>query len=155
MPKRILIWDDLRHGTGVPVIDEQHRRLIAAINVLYDGVEIGLPHGALRHSLASVLALADRHFAVEEAIMRAHGYPDLARHESEHRALIAHASNLVNALDPARPARTALAFAYLVDWAEAHILQADKAAGAFVAARTQRPEPALADGSSALPEPPR
>ncbi|MDA8095758.1 MAG: hypothetical protein M0T84_17985, partial [Betaproteobacteria bacterium] len=83
-------------------------------------------------------------------------HPDLARHESEHRALIAHASNLVNALDPARPARTALAFAYLVDWAETHILQADKAVGEFLAARTGgRLEPALAEAASDPPEPPR
>lgn len=135
MPKRVLIWEDARHSVGVPAIDGQHRRIVAGINALYEAVAQDLPHDSIRQALVDLVRMIDEHFAFEEVLMHAHDFPDVKAHEVEHRALIEQATNLVNAITPARPARTAVASAYLIDWAEQHILHADKAIGAFLAGK--------------------
>jgi hemerythrin len=151
MPKRVLTWEEARHSVGVPAIDDQHRHIVARINVLYEAIAQDLPHDDIRQALADLVHMADEHFAFEEALMREHGFPDVEAHEIEHRGLIEEATNLLKALTPSRPARTAVASAYLIDWAEQHILHADKAIGVFLASKglTGCSDPAPQPGTGA------
>lgn len=65
---------------GVTVIDSQHARLFDLINQLED-------HGAgLAALLTGFEQYAERHFLVEEELMKAHDYPGLAMHLAAHDA---------------------------------------------------------------------
>jgi hemerythrin len=69
---------------GVTVIDFQHAQLFALIDQLTSHT------GQLTDLLAGFNTYAERHFAMEEALMEAHAYPEreahLAAHEGYRRA---------------------------------------------------------------------
>ncbi|MDA8095865.1 MAG: bacteriohemerythrin [Betaproteobacteria bacterium] len=135
MPTRVLNWEKARHSVGIPAIDEQHRRIVAEINALHQAAAKEIPHDAVRQLLGNLIQAIDRHFAYEERLMQSHSFPDMETHKAEHREIVEHATHLFNALTPARPLRTELALAYLTDWTERHVLEADKWLGVFLAAR--------------------
>ncbi|MDA8384001.1 MAG: hemerythrin family protein [Betaproteobacteria bacterium] len=135
MQKRVLKWEEARHSLGIPLIDEQHRKIILGINTLHQAVAKALPHDAVRSLLANLIQLIDQHFSFEEALMQEYAFPETESHRLEHRAIVAHARHLLNALTPARPLRTKLAVADLTAWTERHVLASDRALGAFLIAQ--------------------
>lgn len=80
------LWS-LTYETGHPEVDRQHQRLFGMINELQ--AAMSRHHG--REILGPLLKdLADytlEHFAAEEALMRASGFPDLERHQLLHAEL--------------------------------------------------------------------
>lgn len=65
-----------------------------------------------------------------------HGFPDMESHIEEHRRLLQQLNNLIKEyLRAPRQSKAALISAFLTDWAEQHILQADKELGEFLAAK--------------------
>lgn len=72
-------------STGVPLLDEHHRRIFQWLAELESAA-------ASERTLSSVYALVRlkhytrEHFAAEEALMKSAGYPDLDAHKAEHAA---------------------------------------------------------------------
>ncbi|MDO8340547.1 MAG: bacteriohemerythrin [Candidatus Woesebacteria bacterium] len=70
-------------STGVPVLDEQHKAIFQWLAELESAT-------AERRTLFGVYVITRlkhymrEHFAAEEAMMKAAGYPDLAQHQAEH-----------------------------------------------------------------------
>lgn len=78
---------------GVPMLDEQHRRLNDLLNQIGLALSAGEPPDALRDRLGELLAYAEHHFAAEEALMERHQLVDqehlqLTHHRAEHRQLL-------------------------------------------------------------------
>lgn len=132
MEKQALTWNDHHHNIGIRSIDEQHRQMVALVNALNDAIAHNRHWEEVKAKLEELLHFTATHFAHEENLMRDHGFPHLKQHEAEHQALLAHATNLLNKITPTRPVRVAIASAYLTDWAEHHILHADKEVGQFL-----------------------
>ena len=82
----LMLWTE-ELSVGVEALDEDHRKLFAMVNGLFDAIEDGtgtvLP-GALFDAL---LDYTRDHFAREEALMAARRYPGLAAHRTEHAEL--------------------------------------------------------------------
>jgi hemerythrin len=73
-------------SVGVEALDEDHRRLFAMVNRLFDALDGG--DGDLLGPLFDALVDYTRdHFAREEALMAARHYPALAAHRAEHLQL--------------------------------------------------------------------
>jgi hemerythrin len=78
---------------GLPAIDDDHRRLVAAIN------RIGLDLREASYSLALELfeeleREARAHFDREEDLLERHGYPEVARHRRYHAELLERVAEL-------------------------------------------------------------
>ncbi|GAA0580342.1 hemerythrin family protein [Caenispirillum bisanense] len=83
-----LIWRD-QMAVGHPVIDDDHRALIAIINDFEAEAERGAGVEALSTTLRRLHAYARDHFAREEAVQARIGFPFHDAHAQEHRRLLA------------------------------------------------------------------
>jgi hemerythrin len=81
-------WNE-SFSVGHPGLDEQHRKLFGAINDLYDATRGRQATAESRRALEFLIDYTRTHFADEEALMEAKGYPGLAEHRAEHMELIA------------------------------------------------------------------
>lgn len=73
------------YSVGNKAIDADHQSLFALIREL-EATDIS--DGYLDHILWRLEQYAAGHFAREEALMRAGGYPDLDEHTAQHRAFV-------------------------------------------------------------------
>ncbi len=74
-------------ATGIPELDEQHRELLGQIGSLFAAARQG-DAAHTREALAYLERYAREHFATEERIMRAVGYPQLVDHLALHAAFV-------------------------------------------------------------------
>ena len=136
MKKLELVWNEDRHGVGIALIDEQHQQIIDMVNQLANAVAAGVKTDVLKEMLEDMLLFVCEHFAVEERLMAEHGYPDMEGHIQEHLRMYQQLNNLIKTVLRATGGnRAALVSAFLTDWAEQHILQADKELGGFLVAQ--------------------
>lgn len=82
-----LIWQ-ASYDCGEPVIDREHRELFRLANELLDVAMAEAPAARINAALDALLSHVIVHFAREEAILRRHGYADVAHHADLHRHLI-------------------------------------------------------------------
>jgi hemerythrin len=75
--------------TGIHEIDEQHKILFEVVERLDQAVTSEDKWSAVHYALVELENFVKVHFAVEEALMRLHGYPDLDAHIGTHRAFAA------------------------------------------------------------------
>ena len=69
---------------GIAEIDAQHKELFALLAMLEENVGKRYTFQAARDALNQLTSYATIHFAIEESLMRIHGYPDLQAHMAEH-----------------------------------------------------------------------
>lgn len=132
--------DDYR--IGVPEIDKEHEQLLALINetgVLLDKDEIDI-HILAKNLIKRLGAYAQTHFQHEEAYMKLHNDPELARQEKEHAAFIKQVSEIsVDDSLKIRDLEDLLNF--LVQWLFHHILCSDMMIGQNADANQEKKDP--------------
>ncbi len=74
--------------TGVTEVDHEHRELVELINRLHDELGGKAPKETVSDFLGEVFARISAHFALEESIMRKHGYDEYAEHKNDHEKLL-------------------------------------------------------------------
>lgn len=116
------------HVVGVAEIDEQHTEMFALANrlcaTLRDGDDL------MGESLFKVLlAYTEYHFATELKLMLQHGYPDRKAHDAEHERLVLELRRFGPELGD-KDAQFLRDF--FTTWLLEHILEHDKALGAFL-----------------------
>lgn len=82
----LLQWND-RYSVGNPAVDHEHRELIDLINTLHAALRAGGGEG-VEGFFGDLYRAISSHFALEEQLMRTHGYPEYAGHKQEHEALL-------------------------------------------------------------------
>ena len=80
--------------TGVTKVDQQHQKLVAMVNALYEAMKDGSGQDVLGKVLNGLVDYTRTHFATEEALMNQFGYPGLATHKIEHDKLTAQVAEL-------------------------------------------------------------
>jgi hemerythrin len=71
--------------TGIEEIDRQHKVLFDALDRIVQAVGDKARWAAVHFSLDELSDFVRIHFAVEEALLRMHGYADVESHLAEHR----------------------------------------------------------------------
>ena len=74
--------------TGIPDVDHEHRELVDLINSLHDRIGERADRETVSAFLGEVFARISAHFALEETIMRKHGYDEYEAHKAEHERLL-------------------------------------------------------------------
>ncbi|HEX9082826.1 MAG TPA: bacteriohemerythrin [Holophagaceae bacterium] len=116
-------WDP-RYETGIELIDAQHRRLFASVQALssvFEGAEVT---PLLRKALDALLDDTVAHFRMEEELMQRFGYPGFAAHASEHARLVGEIDRLMVTVTSGKPISPQIS-AFLADWLQHHVLEAD------------------------------
>ncbi len=124
----IFPWND-SFDTGLPEIDEQHRRLVQLLNSLASHIAFGSGVPEVSVLLDELADYAVYHFETEESIWHAHfsGDPLEVAHLASHRSFVDTVAKLrhagtIQSLDSVLEA----ILAFLTRWLAAHILESDR-----------------------------
>ena len=82
----LMEWND-KLSVGITQFDNEHKRLVAMVNDLFDGVQAGRGKDLLGPVLDGLITYTKTHFANEERYMQLHNFPEFAAHKAEHDAL--------------------------------------------------------------------
>ena len=78
-----IAWRD-DFGVGFPLIDGDHKKLLALINNLLATQQCETGTVLERQALDELLDYTEYHFKREEDLMTRYGYPDFAEHKAQH-----------------------------------------------------------------------
>jgi len=120
------------YSVGVKEIDQQHKKLIDLINALHEAMSKGQARSALGKILGELIAYCSTHFANEERLFAAHGYPDAADHKDKHQKMAAKVQALQQQFDQGKATITMDVMDFLQQWLDKHILGTDKKYGPFL-----------------------
>lgn len=81
----LMEWND-KMSVGIDSIDAQHKKLVALLNELYDGVQQGHTKEALGTVLSGLVDYTVAHFKYEEDLFAKTGYAEKDAHKAEHDA---------------------------------------------------------------------
>jgi len=119
----------------VKKFDDQHKKLVELVNQLHDAMKAGQGNAMLGVVLQSLINYTATHFKDEEQMMQANGYPDLARHKSEHEKLVKQVLDLQQKFLAGGSVLTMTVMSFLKDWLVTHIQGEDKKYGVFFNAK--------------------
>jgi len=77
------LWDDSLES-GVKIIDDQHKRLFAAVNEFQQAYSDGQGPEHIRNTLNFLVSYTAEHFRDEEALQVQYDFPDYMRHRQQH-----------------------------------------------------------------------
>lgn len=122
----LIEWNE-SFSVGSPAMDADHRRLLQILNDIYDEWQSGATSLTLGNHFASLIKYADRHFAREEAMLRASDYDRWVDQRDQHEHLrgqiMAFVRRHLRGEKPETLSRDAAKF--LRDWLINHILEED------------------------------
>lgn len=118
--------------TGVKLIDDEHRELVAILNEFHLALAKNLGDVIAFTTLNKLIRYAEKHFADEEALMAKARYPAMRTHVEEHAELMAQVFELNGRLTRREEALSMELFEFLRAWLVEHILGSDMEFGRFV-----------------------
>lgn len=122
----MLIWDETRHGLGIPAMDKTHREFLTLAGETAQAGTEDFPvlFEALRDHTR-------QHFAHESELMQACSFSAIREHEGEHQRILGDLDRLLRGIDEGR---ISLARHYvregLFSWFEQHAITMDAALAA-------------------------
>ena len=124
-----IVWND-NYNLGIPIVDEQHRGMVALINSFHYALQEGYEFEKLKPFKALLEGYVEVHFETEEALMKKTEYPEFVEHHQLHKDL----TNRINeiARQASKSGDPDVALKFLKDWWVDHINGADKKFGFYV-----------------------
>ncbi len=130
-------WTE-KYAVNVQALDNQHRTLFATTNELNDALSYGEGAAAVDPVLQKLVDYALSHFAAEEALMKKHRFPDLAKHRAEHEDFARKVTEFIEEYRAGRAGVPVELLLFLQSWLKQHILVTDKAYSSFLNERGVR-----------------
>lgn len=128
----LLMWRD-QLSVGSDEIDEDHKTLIQYVNELNDAVSASESEKVVGAILLNLIEYTRDHFAREEKVMKAAGYPDYERHCQLHKALtrkvLVFAQTYLR--NPTEEVKREL-IDFLATWLVDHIIKEDRRLGTYM-----------------------
>jgi hemerythrin len=122
-------------SVGIPRFDEQHKRLIALINELHEGMRSKKGKETVGKVLNGLVDYTRVHFKAEEDAFGACKYPEGAEHKKQHDALLSKVVELKGKHDSGALFVTVETLEFLSSWLKGHIMDADRKYGPFLAGK--------------------
>ena len=121
-------------ATGIAEIDNQHREIFNRVARLAEACNAGRGKEEVLKLLLFLEDYVKEHFAAEELLQIKSGYPEHARHKSQHTRFIADIARLTNAfrMEGATLSLVIMTNKTLTSWLVQHISKTDAELGAFL-----------------------
>ena len=129
--------------TGDDRIDAEHLELVSRINALHAAVDGGCDREAITAGLRAILERTREHFAYEEGLMAATGYPDAAVHCDRHGMLFGIVNLLAESIELVDGEIVLGTIGFFEDWFIGHVESDDANLGDFLAARSSDADSAI------------
>ena len=117
--------------TGFDAIDEQHRLFLTMLTELGAQIEAGHHRQGVIDAFQGMRLYADGHFADEEILMAARGYPELEAHKRLHATFLGMAADLEGRLGDGAGLLSVETLEFLGSWFIGHIRNEDQRFAAF------------------------
>jgi hemerythrin len=128
-------------AVGVREVDEQHQEIFRRVDALIQALMAGRGADELAPLFGFLGEYVVDHFGEEEALMRAHRYPQRAAHEAEHRRFVEDFTALRAEYE--REGGTGFLLVKVNNrvsqWLTTHISRTDKELGRFLGEAVARP----------------
>ena len=122
----LMNWTE-KLSVGVAVIDDDHKKLVAMVNGLYDAMQAGRGKDTLGQILDDLVQYTKVHFAREEKFFAQTGYPGALLHKQEHDALTGQVVDVQHKYAAGASATLSLdVLHFLKDWLIQHIQGSDQ-----------------------------
>jgi len=131
-------WTD-EFSVGIPLIDQQHRKLVTMINAMITNSAAKVYSETVSDVLTEMTRYAQEHFATEEQLLSENGYPLLENHRQSHKEYRRKTVDLCTATTVGAEVVPQVMLNYLYNWWQEHILQEDMKYKSFFAERTETP----------------
>jgi len=125
-------WTD-DFSVGIQEIDEQHKMLFELINRLFLAALKREDHARTLEILDTLVDYTKTHFALEERLLDAAGFPGLAEHQQEHLKFVEKMHSMVQKFLVEERTITFELINFLKRWLKEHILETDMAYAAALA----------------------
>ena len=134
-------WDE-RYSLGIPLVDDQHEKLLDLANALYDACREGSTSAkdAFRDAAHDIVEYVKVHFSTEEKLMKRVNFPETAEHKEEHREFVKQFLAEVKAFEDGKPFVSHAFANFLKDWILKHVAQTDKRMGNYLLAMAKKGE---------------
>lgn len=113
-------------NTGIPEMDQQHRRLVDLINQLFGAMRQGNNEDDVARVVDELVDYTQTHFSAEEELMRSHRYPDLINHQQVHHDFIEQVGGYATQIKSNAGLSASDVFSFLKDWLISHIVKQDR-----------------------------
>jgi hemerythrin len=120
---------------GHPGIDGQHQRLFILAGAVAESLVQSAEHKPDAARMQALMDFAREHFAFEEGLMRAAGYPEVDRHAKYHVSLLTELKTYCARLDRGMHTNPDSLIEYLWNWLLVHIDTADRDLAVWLASR--------------------
>lgn len=120
---------------GIPILDEQHRAIVATINSLFYFIQKGRGIDALRPTLNVLDQYTKIHFEAEEELIKQEGYPGFDAHVLLHQELERKMSNVMR--ESVSRGDPTMVLEFLREWWMNHINQQDREYAAYLSSKSQ------------------
>jgi hemerythrin len=131
----LFAWKN-EYSIGHGPIDGQHQRLFALASDLHMAIIQGKAKIALVKILADLVNYTKTHFATEERLMQAQGYPEYATHKALHDQLTKRVIAFQKEFEAGHAAVSMDLLQFLKDWLTNHIGATDRKVAEFLNSKT-------------------
>ena len=128
---------DSRYRVGIEQVDLEHQKLFAVAGAIYDSLSLDVivPMKEVRKAIDRLIRDTSAHFASEESLMEAAGYPNLEDHRVLHAGLISRIRHFETQIEAAEQLTPVDVYEFLCNWLGDHILTSDRMFGKFMSNR--------------------
>lgn len=127
----LLNWDN-NYSVGVGAMDDEHKKLLAIMNNLYDSMKAGKSKEVLDQVFQDLIDYTKFHFSDEEALMKQVNYPGLNEQLIQHKELTNKVLEYQNKFKTGALFVSIEVMDFLKNWLINHILRSDKKYGEFI-----------------------
>ena len=147
----IIDWSE-KLSIGIPEIDIEHKFLVALVNDFHRRVLANEPQVILAGTFSQLIRYTEKHFANEESLMRAIGFPHIKEHQEQHFDLADQANALTKIYLSGSKSIDLELLAFLKSWILHHVLVEDSKISDFLGGQPLPKDwgftPAFSDDSS-------
>lgn len=116
-------WNE-KMSVGVEALDNDHKKIVDAINLLYEAVFKTQDREGIAAVLRDLGLYVEYHFECEERLMRLARFPDYNRHCERHAELVKKLGEIQTKYDKGGEIGASF-FDFVSDWLMRHILNED------------------------------
>jgi hemerythrin-like metal-binding protein len=121
----LIVWKDSLN-LGFKEIDDQHRKLVAMINKLFDAMSAGKSKEVMQVVFSELSNYIVVHFGAEEKLMKQYGYEEYEYHKQEHAYFIEKLNELKLKFNSGNTSISLDVLNFLKDWLLKHIMGTDR-----------------------------
>ncbi len=130
----LLTWNHAC-AVGVKAMDDQHAILMDTLNEIRLALVRGQARTQVTDALNRLIEFTRMHFASEEQLLEAHGFPGIAAHREAHQKLLGQIEEAALRTQHNDAIQMKSMLLFLRDWYMSHIEDLDQPSGEWLKAR--------------------